>query len=314
MYGVESDALPLSIFNMFATSFQAQEKVALLRNVVSSQDQECLLEWPNIIHKAKGEKYEKHILESSFTVFSNLSGQVSLEVGGRSLRVCEQTVLIVNPFQTVHYQIDAKVSVFNIHFNYRQYKQLIGTLTRSSQTLLDHPDVVADQTVFTEQLHVKDLAYMNLINQFEPTNEDDFLLSLVTYLVQKEQKSQIRLADINATKHSVKKELQKRMFQAKDFMYSYYDAPDFSLDRLCQEIGMSKFHFLRVFKHFFGYTPHQFLKRIRLSRASYLLQYSDYEVQEIAYRVGYQEANSFYQVFKQFFKQSPLNYRMTVRA
>ena len=299
---------------MFVTSFQSQDKIDLLRNVVSEQEREHLMEWPNVIQKASTQKYTKHVLESSFTIFSNLEGQAFLDLAGRPLRICESTFLVVNPFQRVHYQVDIRVQAFNVHFNYQQYQKIVSSLLEDSNVLLENPNFVDHSIEFTEQLHFKDPVFIQLMQQYRPENEEAFLLSLATYLVLKEQKNQVKLANIHAVKPSVKKELQKRMLLAKDFIYSNYDVQGFSVDQLCKEIGMSKYHFLRVFRHFFGCTPYQFLKQIRVFRAGYLLQHTNLEVQEIAYQVGYQEANSFYQVFKQFFKQSPLSYRVTVQG
>jgi AraC family transcriptional regulator len=42
---------------------------------------------------------------------------------------------------------------------------------------------------------------------------------------------------------------------------------DLPLTRLAQEVGMSAFHFARVFKHSFGATPHRYLLDIRLEAA-----------------------------------------------
>ena len=134
------------------------------------------------------------MLESSFTIFSNLEGQAFLDLAGRPLRICEQTFLVINPFQRVHYQVDAEIQSFNIHFNYQQYQKIVSSLCKDSKVLLENPDFVDQSIEFTEQLHFKDPTFLQLIQQYRPENEEAFLLSLATYLVLKEQKNQVKLA------------------------------------------------------------------------------------------------------------------------
>src|SRR5262249_59651732 len=48
-----------------------------------------------------------------------------------------------------------------------------------------------------------------------------------------------------------------------------------ALGDLAREAGISRYHFLRVFRHVVGATPHQYLLRTRLHRAAVRLRRTD---------------------------------------
>ena len=70
----------------------------------------------------------------------------------------------------------------------------------------------------------------------------------------------------------------------------------------------------RRFKAATGTTPLTYLQNLRMSTARELLQTSNLNVSEIAYKVGYQDLGHFSALFKQSFAATPMDYRATVRA
>ena len=61
---------------------------------------------------------------------------------------------------------------------------------------------------------------------------------------------------------------------------------------------MAKYHFLRRFKDVTGDTPHQFILRKRLARASELLLNSDLSAAEIGRKCGFADPSSFSSAFR----------------
>lgn len=59
-------------------------------------------------------------------------------------------------------------------------------------------------------------------------------------------------------------------------------------------------------------TPLQFIHDRKILEAKRLLEYSDLQIQEIGYRVGYDEVQSFSRFFKNQTGHSPLNYRLGI--
>jgi AraC family transcriptional regulator len=73
--------------------------------------------------------------------------------------------------------------------------------------------------------------------------------------------------------------------------------------------GMSAFHFLRVFSSVVGVTPHQYLLRARLRRASRLLAGSDRPVTDVAFDVGFGDLSNFVRTFHRAAGVSPRRFR-----
>ncbi len=79
---------------------------------------------------------------------------------------------------------------------------------------------------------------------------------------------------------------RKKLAQVLDLIISDL-AADLPLSLLAQTAGLSEYHFLRLFKHSTGLTPHQYVLRQRISKAKQLLMESDMSVTEISYLLGF---------------------------
>jgi AraC family transcriptional regulator len=88
---------------------------------------------------------------------------------------------------------------------------------------------------------------------------------------------------------------------------------DISLDDLATEAQLSPFHFARMFKQSLGVPPRVYLTRLRLERASELLEKTDLPVTEIAFEVGYSSNQVLARVFLKHRRMSPSDYRRAVR-
>jgi len=82
-----------------------------------------------------------------------------------------------------------------------------------------------------------------------------------------------------------------------------------SMENLVQEFGLSTRNFIRRFKEATQQTPIQYLQNLRLERAKHLLESSQETFEQITYRVGLQDANSFRKLFKQRVGVTPGAYR-----
>ena len=71
---------------------------------------------------------------------------------------------------------------------------------------------------------------------------------------------------------------------------------------------LSKFHFIRLFKRYYGITPHAYLLEKRLELASQWLR-SEYSVVETCFRLGFESPNTFSATFKKYSGLSPTAYK-----
>jgi AraC family transcriptional regulator len=84
---------------------------------------------------------------------------------------------------------------------------------------------------------------------------------------------------------------------------------DLRLADLADRIGLSAFHFHRLFSAIAGEPPATYLRRLRLERAALRLQHSRLPVTDIAFAAGYQTHESFTRAFKSRFGVPPSRFR-----
>jgi AraC-like DNA-binding protein len=86
------------------------------------------------------------------------------------------------------------------------------------------------------------------------------------------------------------------------------------LEDAAAQAGISPFHFLRLFRHVLGVTPHQYLVRSRLRHAARRLADDDSPITDIAYDVGFGDLSNFVRTFHRAAGASPLRFRQASRG
>ncbi len=82
-----------------------------------------------------------------------------------------------------------------------------------------------------------------------------------------------------------------------------------TIEKLCKELHISRYHLMHVFKHRMGASPMTYLARRRAERAAQLLMSSDVAINQIALQVGWNDPNYFARRFKDHFGISAMQYR-----
>jgi AraC-like DNA-binding protein len=86
------------------------------------------------------------------------------------------------------------------------------------------------------------------------------------------------------------------------------------LDDVARQVGLSPFHFLRLFARTVGVTPHQYLVRARLRHAARLLADEERSITDIAFDVGFNDLSNFVRTFHRAAGTSPLKFRQASRG
>jgi AraC family transcriptional regulator len=81
------------------------------------------------------------------------------------------------------------------------------------------------------------------------------------------------------------------------------------LQDLAARAGMSRYHFLRVFRRLTGMTPYQYLLSARMRRAALALATSRRPVLDVALDSGFGDLSTFNHRFRAAFGKSPTQYR-----
>jgi len=88
---------------------------------------------------------------------------------------------------------------------------------------------------------------------------------------------------------------------------------DLSLDAVAKRVGLSPFHFHRLFRSAIGETLKQYTQRLRLERAANRLVIHDTTILDVALDSGFQSHETFSRSFQRRFRVTPRDYREWAR-
>ena len=107
-------------------------------------------------------------------------------------------------------------------------------------------------------------------------------------------------ADIAAS--SMDEQLLNRLLAVFE---DHMEEPDFSIEQLAREIGMSRSHLNRKIQALTNVSTSEFIRTLRLQRAARLLSNASGTVSEIAYKVGFNNLSYFSKTFRKHFGKLP---------
>ena len=93
-----------------------------------------------------------------------------------------------------------------------------------------------------------------------------------------------------------------------DAVEQHMDESEFSIDDLARSLAMSRIQLYRKLKALTGETPNSLLRNIRLKRAAQLLATHQFNVSEVAYKVGFTDLKYFRERFREQFGVNPGEY------
>jgi len=93
-----------------------------------------------------------------------------------------------------------------------------------------------------------------------------------------------------------------------DVIKKNLDNPDFSVEDLSREVGISRVHMNRKLKESINISPSKLIKSMRLKQAAYLLVNNEVNVSEVAYRVGFSSPSYFSNAFREYYGMTPKDF------
>ena len=102
-------------------------------------------------------------------------------------------------------------------------------------------------------------------------------------------------------------DLTKQIVQSKLYIDKHF-SDDINLDKIARKALVSKFHFIRVFKKYYGRTPNQYLQAVRIEKAKRLLRNGN-SVSEVCNAIGFTSKTSFISLFKKMTGRTPISYQ-----
>ncbi len=84
-----------------------------------------------------------------------------------------------------------------------------------------------------------------------------------------------------------------------------------TVDELAEQVNLSKFYFIRLFKRYMGVSPYQYVQIMRINRAKDLLLTSQLRISEISDIVGFSSPTRFVKFFSELTGVHPTKFRKT---
>ncbi|NLD93656.1 MAG: helix-turn-helix transcriptional regulator [Fibrobacter sp.] len=96
--------------------------------------------------------------------------------------------------------------------------------------------------------------------------------------------------------------------QVSEYIHAHF-GDELSIDGLARDAHCSASHFSRMFKRELGYSPKDYLIKIRIDKSRKLLQDSSDTITDIAFTCGFATSAHFSDSFKKITGVSPSEYR-----
>jgi transcriptional regulator GlxA family with amidase domain len=100
----------------------------------------------------------------------------------------------------------------------------------------------------------------------------------------------------------------KEVLKAQEFIESHF-YEKFSVDDICEEVGVGRRTFERRFKNSTANTIFEYIQRVKIEAAKKKLEKGAQTVSQVMYEVGYTDTKAFREVFKKLVGMTPNAYR-----
>ncbi len=89
-----------------------------------------------------------------------------------------------------------------------------------------------------------------------------------------------------------------KLGRALEYIFSFWDNPNLSVEAIAKEVGFSTYYFTRSFHKEFAITPHKYIQSLRVERAKYKIIKSNEPLAQIAIECGFSDQSHMNRVFK----------------
>jgi AraC-like DNA-binding protein len=134
------------------------------------------------------------------------------------------------------------------------------------------------------------------------------LLSVLQDMIATAHRHRGQAARIAAGKPVTRSHLLTLVERARECMIAT-NGVDCDLGALSTEVGVSKFHLLRLFKAVHGLTPIAYAERLRMEAAATRLRSSPRSIGDIAADLGYESPSAFAKAFRRWTGAAPTHWR-----
>ena len=292
---------------------------------MSEQLRHTSLNFDDIIIHSRLKDFNKSVKDSGLSIKLGHIGKERYLFKNRQVSLQRGEYLLVNRHQTFDCFIRSTTPVegFCFYLSPRLIQEAAEGLSRSTESLLDHPEIrTAQAPYFLEKIYRTDENELGrYLEHLRPVlvahRQMDFnqvFFDVATALLRTHWHTEQEMQRIDCARRSTREELYSRLCTARQYIFDNY-CSDLQLEALAKAALLSKYHLLRTYKQAFGITPYQQVLDLRLTKATKLVREGD-NLSHIARQLGFSDRRSFTKAFKKKFGVAPSHFRQkaTVRA
>lgn len=261
----------------------------------------------NYIVQSRLKHFEDKLTSDKFSIKSVKQGLENYTISGIDHPVPQSNFVIVNPHQEVEVLIDSPSDVVGICYFFDP--QLIRQVRFSStHSLAENLEEIAPTTDFTFhntpihsfQTFLRPHLLQNSASPtWEPYQVSEYLLSLAEEMLQHQSDTQKKLRRLEGAKRVTKTELYQRIQKGRQYIHDQF-RQSISLKEIARVACLSEYYFHRNFRHYFGFTPYQYLHLLRMNQAQQLFESGKWSKAEIAAQCGYQDTKYFSRSYRKW--------------
>ncbi|MBQ7875624.1 MAG: helix-turn-helix domain-containing protein [Oscillospiraceae bacterium] len=230
-------------------------------------------------------------------------GEAEFSIKNRSFRVLKGDFLFVD-YNTAHgYSTESGVEMQCFHIKHGYLEQLIPIFD-ASIIMCNSADVFLPKNNYNE---VKE-NFNKMVKHFQSDSDLDVMgfhcyLFMLIYILTRDFTLKDGKNRINQLKKS-----DNQIDIIIDYIHKHYNE-QISLDTISEALHLSSSYISRLFKEQLNIGYKDYLNKIRLNHAVYMLTNSSKNIVDIANECGFPNNKSFIEIFKQEYGKTPSQYR-----
>jgi AraC-like DNA-binding protein/Tfp pilus assembly protein PilF len=199
-----------------------------------------------------------------------------------------------------------QISEIETRFETEKKNQQIKLLERDQEIELLWRNIFISAIVL---ISISSISIYFLKQYRERKNREILNLQIETLLSQQNDLSAKYKEVLTSTKEkNLASHDQRLLKKAIELVDNKMSDPLFSVEKMCEELGMSRTNLHRKIKAITGFPPSELIRTIRLKKAAILLRNQTDSVSQIGFAVGFDNHSYFSKAFKKHFGMSPSEY------
>ncbi|WP_316793650.1 AraC family transcriptional regulator [Pedobacter frigoris] len=279
--------------------FDAQRAIVLPKKVLKVCEKQSLLETLHLTDIGFYPKAKFHYRERSKGVPQNIliycidgKGWVSLRNKEMEVKKGQFLILPKNKPHVYGADEDEPWSIFWIHFSGRLSGDFVDQLT-------ENQDIHSKMVPYDDKrIETFNNIYNTLVSGYSQDNLNYATMQLWGFL------SSFCYPNLFTAQENKEDEIERAIKYMQQNIHK-----NLVLGEMAADLNRSSSHFSALFKKKTGYPPLEYFNHIKMQKACQLLVFTDLQIKELSWKLGYKDQFYFSRVFHKFMGQSPLEYR-----